>query len=431
MNMANCSHKILVIYSVATVDRFCLVSDGNRCVIYTSFIPEQDYGFSEGSTSFNLDEERKKRYLKVEKALEVYLNDKENILGKEYFSYTSLKVAFLPNNEENQKLLDLGPKFLSTIRDVLESANYYDYKDIAYYIAYFLPSKELWPYQDIGSEEQVKSKVENELLNIKVVEPPTLKEDEYGSYPQDMVKDQTLIDKLNKLIKEDSWQGYGFNAADYQGDYMLYCDTMLDNIKYRAVLIKEFRPNDYGENIARNELSSQIANGFEKDHVYWFKYMPIKWYVIDHRYISKKILDVGAMSNAMMHNLGHDFSYDYDSLILPWLNEDFDKVAFESANKRMSAITILSMEEYRKYLPAKELRRPQPTDYALIKGFLNQERHHWYSSFVWTSTYLPFNNRMVSIAFDGTIIDQYNDNYGFITYVIGGIQPTFIDLSKH
>ena len=159
--------------------------------------------------------------------------------------------------------------------------------------------------------------------------------------------------------------------------------------------------------------------------------MTNKWYVIDHRYISKKILDVGAMSNAMMHNLGHDFSYDYDSLILPWLNEDFDQVAFESANKRMSAITILSMEEYRKYLPTKELRKPQPTDYALIKGFLNQERHHWYSSFVWTSTYLPFNNRMVSIAFDGTIIDQYNDNYGFITYVIGGIQPTFIDLSKH
>ena len=38
-------------------------------------------------------------------------------------------------------------------------------------------------------------------------------------------------------------------------------------------------------------------------------------------------------------------------------------------------------------------------------------------------------NRMVSIALDGTVMDFMEENYGFVTYVFGGVQP-IIKLQK-
>ena len=70
-------------------------------------------------------------------------------------------------------------------------------------------------------------------------------------------------------------------------------------------------------------------------------------------------------------------------------------------------------------------RKPRPTDYALIKGYLPDLRSRGNDfPFVWTSTFMEGLNRMVTISKDGSIIDFHSENHGYIDYVYGGVQPS-------
>lgn len=185
---------------------------------------------------------------------------------------------------------------------------------------------------------------------------------EFGQYPQSLVKNSDIISKLNTLEKK--WLSYEYCSGTEMtaGDWMKYCDVTLDGIKYRAVYFNEYRPCVTSAE-STVEVSYQDDNGYVKNNVYYFKFEPIKWRVLESRYtgyrgksvelvvISENILDSQPIENVFYCYDNYEYYYDKDctvkytasynkSYIRNWLINDFKKSAFNSVEQGNMGITI-------------------------------------------------------------------------------------------
>ncbi len=213
----------------------------------------------------------------------------------------------------------------------------------------------------------------------------------FGSYPQTEVKDKNILDQLNKLTL--NWQSYGYYSGDYEGpegdayfyeewvshdtmkpsDYMKYADITYNGEKYRAVTFTELRPNDTVYSFSIGD-EYQSKNGYIKGNVYWFKYEPLQWRVLDPEnglILCESVIDSQAFNNTTykkepVGNPDPTFyrdNYDYysdpkytyysndyaHSSIRAWLNDDFYNTAFDSSDKIKITETICenrSVESY-------------------------------------------------------------------------------------
>lgn len=128
----------------------------------------------------------------------------------------------------------------------------------------------------------------------------------YGTYPQSKVDDTTLIDELNTKAGDKptannlgNWTDYNYYISNQVSSYMYYIDIDTDNdssFDYRGVYFTSYRARDISYASSTN-TSWQEINGYEKDTIYWFKYEPIKWKVLqieddnNYRVITDLILD--------------------------------------------------------------------------------------------------------------------------------------------
>lgn len=191
----------------------------------------------------------------------------------------------------------------------------------------------------------------------------------YGTYPQSEVKDEALIAALNSV--EGSWISYRYfsgsgKTVDGQmksSDYMYYKDIVYDGNKYRAVTFDKYRPYSSGLNHG-TEYTYQINNGYETNTVYWFKFEPIKWHVLDESsglIMADIILDAQPYNNYCVRDhsiedqtysyFGNEdktyFANDYsNSDIRRWLNNDFYNTAFSEENKENIISTELNNDCY-------------------------------------------------------------------------------------
>ena len=109
---------------------------------------------------------------------------------------------------------------------------------------------------------------------------------QFGSYPQLHVADASLIAALNAA--EKTWASYEYysgtgNAYDGQmqpGDWMRFADFFYNGEKYRAVTFDEYRPQRPGSSRNAGE-TQQDENGYYTGNVYYFKYEPLTWKVLD------------------------------------------------------------------------------------------------------------------------------------------------------
>lgn len=172
---------------------------------------------------------------------------------------------------------------------------------------------------------------------------------QYGTYPQSEVKDADTLTALNALLTESKWVSYEYyygtnHWADGQmapDDYMKYQDVVSEGERYRAVTFTSYRPyltgyTPYPAN------SNQDENGYETNTVYWFKYEPIEWRVLDPEegfIVCNSAIDSQAYNNYILSadgeyygNANKDYrANDYaNSSIRTWLNEDFMNTAFAS-----------------------------------------------------------------------------------------------------
>ena len=79
------------------------------------------------------------------------------------------------------------------------------------------------------------------------------------------------------------------------GDYMLYCDVVYGTEKFRGVTFTTYRPSTTGyKTTSHTDYSYQYENGYICGNVYWFKYEPLQWRVINSQtglVISEIIID--------------------------------------------------------------------------------------------------------------------------------------------
>ncbi len=182
---------------------------------------------------------------------------------------------------------------------------------------------------------------------------------QFGSYPQSEVKDEALIAELNALAHSwDDWTSYGYysGTGDFgtmvQGDWMRYTDIIYNGNKYRGVKFTKYRPY-----YTYSSHSNQYDNGYYTNTVYWFKFEPIDWRVLDPAtglVMCETIIDSQPYSNTIYSNGGGTYGYfndssyknyasDYEtSSIRKWLNNDFYNTAFTDSEKKEINTTTLN-----------------------------------------------------------------------------------------
>ena len=197
---------------------------------------------------------------------------------------------------------------------------------------------------------------------------------EFGWYPQSEVTDSSIISELNSLAGDNkSWTSYGYYSGtgsydDGQmkpGDYMRYKDVMYDSNKYRGVVFDTYRPSYTGYITGiSGSYAHQDDNGYTYGTVYWFKYEPIEWRVLDPAtgmVMAETVLDSQSYNNYVLCNGTDEYGYGAywgdsaqtyyansyaQSSAREWLNEDFYNTSFSDEQQNIIAYTALDNSVY-------------------------------------------------------------------------------------
>ena len=143
---------------------------------------------------------------------------------------------------------------------------------------------------------------------------------------------------------------------------MKYADFTYNGTKYRAVTFSQYRP--YWTSYSSSSIYTyQDDNGYTPNNVYYFKYEPLKWRVLDPStgfVLCESIIDSQAYSNTI-YEYGTDengtaywndaehthYANDYaTSSIRAWLNDDFYNTAFSSSQKASILTSELDNKAY-------------------------------------------------------------------------------------
>lgn len=190
---------------------------------------------------------------------------------------------------------------------------------------------------------------------------------QFGSYPQSKVTDSATITVLNnKAPAWDNWTSYGYysGTGDYgtmkPGDWMRYTDITYNGNKYRGVKFTQYRPFFTFKSSSFDTY--QDDNGYRTNTVYWFKFEPIDWRILDPAtglVMCETIIDSQPYSNTIYkkgsggtYGYFNDASFtnyasDYEtSSVREWLNNDFYNTAFTDSEKEEINTTTLNNDGY-------------------------------------------------------------------------------------
>lgn len=183
---------------------------------------------------------------------------------------------------------------------------------------------------------------------------------EFGSYPQSEVTDADEVAKLEADSENYLWVSYKYYSGTGDktdgkmepGDFMLYKDFYSDGEMFRAVTFSEYRPGSSG-GLKGDVYSNQNNNGYHPNNVYYFKYEPLTWRVLDpdEGYIMcDNAIDSQAFQNFVikkddkLYNSKDLTNYVSDwetSSLRQWLNKTFYNTAFSHEEKMLIGTTFL------------------------------------------------------------------------------------------
>lgn len=181
----------------------------------------------------------------------------------------------------------------------------------------------------------------------------------FGTYPQTKVTDENLIAELDAA--EKTWTSYryysgtggsGYDGLQEPGDWMRFADFFHAGEKYRAVTFDLYRPRWlYWKAEATGRYVTQYndtyINGYRNNTVYYFKYEPLVWRVLDPQtglVITESIIDSQSLCNVIYENPNdHKFYRGIDSTVYSndyaasdlraWMNCQFYATAFSDGQK--------------------------------------------------------------------------------------------------
>ena len=183
---------------------------------------------------------------------------------------------------------------------------------------------------------------------------------EFGSYPQSEVTDADEVAKLEADSENYLWASYKYysgtgNSTDGKmepGDFMLYKDFYSGGEMFRAVTFSEYRPGT-GGGLKGDVFSNQKDNDYHPNKVYYFKYEPLTWRVLDpdEGYIMcDNVIDSQSYQNFVirkddkLYNSKDFTNYvsDWETCSLrQWLNKTFYNTAFSREEKMLIGTTFL------------------------------------------------------------------------------------------
>ena len=181
----------------------------------------------------------------------------------------------------------------------------------------------------------------------------------FGSYPQSRVMDDATLDALEATGK--TWKSYGYyvgTGTEDDGlmtpsDFMQYCDVTINGTKYRGVTFSHFRPYSTGTEAPPAYDSTQNKNGYLPDTVYWFRWEPLQWRVLNPDkglLLCESAIDAQAYQNLLWRSGSKYYqginstvyANDYaTSSVRKWLNSDFFQAAFTPEQKCLIVGTTL------------------------------------------------------------------------------------------
>jgi hypothetical protein len=179
---------------------------------------------------------------------------------------------------------------------------------------------------------------------------------QFGTYPQSKVTDTTLLSTLNSergtlptAANSQAWTSYGYYISGSVSSYMWYIDIRDETDGYRGVYFTSYRPY-FTHYISSTSHSSQDDNGYKTSNVYWFKYEPITWRVLDVQSSSAFLMADLVLDSQDYHYSTSDriiggstvYANNYkESHIRSWLNDNFYNTAFTAAEKaRIQTTTV-------------------------------------------------------------------------------------------
>lgn len=289
-------------------------------------------------------------------------------------------------------------------------------------------------------------------------EPEDVEEEEktiyFGSYPQTKVENESIINQLNSkagnIPTEDNLYQWSlskasiyYNNKEYILYKMYYQDIDIDNngtYDYRGLLFINY--TDYN------------SNGYEDNKVYWFKFEPIKWNILEEKdgksfVVSKMLLDnknfeeVDHELHMFDHNGGYGYENNYElSDLRKWLINDFYYIAFSDSEKASIETTIvdnsaestsnvpnenscdntndkiflLSYEELTRYYSTDDLRIAYATDYSKCRLIIVDETYG--SSNWWLRSPMSF-----ITSNDTEIVKPNGDIFFETSHSLFGVRP--------
>ena len=207
----------------------------------------------------------------------------------------------------------------------------------------------------------------------------------FGSYPQSDVTKSMGSALTAAAPSTILWNSYNYYADSTQSDYMKYYDLTYNGERYRGVYFTKYRPYHWHDSSLKR-TTYQDDNGYDTNKIYWFKYEPLKWRILDPvtgYVMCETIIDSQAFNNEL-YSLEADPDYvnpasysdktcqhylnnwEY-SAIRQWLNEAFYKTAFTSNEKKQILCTKLTTPAYKADSSAFDVG--ETTDYIFLPSY--------------------------------------------------------------
>ena len=180
----------------------------------------------------------------------------------------------------------------------------------------------------------------------------------FGSYPQTKVTDDYITTALKNMAgtlptssNSANWTSYGYYISGSVSNFMWYIDKEYDGEKYRGVYFTSYRPSHTTLRSTASD-SYQYENGYYTSTVYWFRYDPIKWTILDESDGKALILADLALDSQQFHRDPYEYTQsrngrsvyanDYaESDIRKWLNDTFYNTAFNDLQKALIETTAI------------------------------------------------------------------------------------------
>lgn len=210
-----------------------------------------------------------------------------------------------------------------------------------------------------------------------------------GMYPQTKVTDTTIISALNGkggLLPTagnlQTWTDYGYYIEGVVTSYMWYKDVVHNSVTYRGVYYTEYR---YTYTDSTAGCFNQQDHGYTKRIVYWFKYEPITWKVLDIDagkafLLAQTVLDAQDYFYAKTRrNIDGETVYanNYEhSHIRSWLNSSFLNAAFTTTEQNKIVVTTVDNSKATTINNTHNFDCPNTLDKVFLLSYLDLNGHY-------------------------------------------------------